>query len=145
MTAGVAAGHAIALGLGPRRVHQADARPDRSGQLARLGDALADRYEDETAATAWSEKRAAAPTLRLATRGRRPKIRRVAVCAVFRDEARYLRRWFEFHRFLASSISSCITIAAATLAATSSTPWVLEGIVRPEGCAVPIGESRRNA
>ena len=42
---------------------------------------------------------------------------KIAVCAIFKDEAPYLLEWLAFHKLLEWTCSSCMTTTAAMAAA----------------------------
>ena len=46
----------------------------------------------------------------------------LSLCAIYRDEARYMREWLEFHRLFGVERFFRTTTAAATLTARCSLP-----------------------
>ena len=64
----------------------------------------------------------------------------LSICAIFKDEARYLREWIEFHRLVGVERFFLYDDHSSDGGREAVTPWVSEGLVSVSDCPIPLRE-----
>ena len=64
----------------------------------------------------------------------------LSICAIFKDEAPYLREWIEFHRLVGVERFFLYDNGSADRSRDVVEPWVRSGLASVSDCSIPLGE-----